>query len=109
MRCLVTCSLSGKNSDHGLKDTLFISIISFATRVLGGDFKSLKNSIPTETMIAMGEPANKNGAGESSIFYGSDADKDIYNLIMNQLVMMLNLVVQWFGILIKMRKIVINL
>ena len=47
-------------------------------------FKNLKNSIPCETMIAIGEPASIDGAGKDSIFYGPDAGADIYQLMAEQ-------------------------
>jgi chitinase len=47
-------------------------------------FKNLKNSIPDETMITIGEPASIDAAGVNSIFYGPDAGTDIYELMAEQ-------------------------
>ena len=47
-------------------------------------FASLKHSIPAETMITIGEPANSSAAGETSIYYGPDAGDNIYNLLAAQ-------------------------
>ena len=41
-------------------------------------FNNLLKSIPIGILIAIGEPANINAAGEISVFHGLDAGKDIY-------------------------------
>ncbi len=46
-------------------------------------FKNLKNTVPTETKIVIGEPANKNAAG-TSIFTVSDVPNNVYQLIRDQ-------------------------
>lgn len=52
----------------GEKDVAFISEA----------FKNLKKSIPTSTLITIGEPASAGGAGETSVYYGPDQGPDIY-------------------------------
>jgi len=47
-------------------------------------FKNLKNSIPAETMITIGEPASIEAAGKESVYYGPDANTDIYPLMAKQ-------------------------
>lgn len=47
-------------------------------------FKNLKNSIPDETMITIGEPASIHAAGINSVFHGPDAGTDIYQLMAEQ-------------------------
>ena len=59
------------------KTQLDVEFISLA-------FASLKNSIPAETMITIGEPANKDAAG-TSVFTGPEGtNPEIYNLIADQ-------------------------
>lgn len=47
-------------------------------------FINLKNCIPSETMITIGEPASINGAGETSVYHGPNAGADIYHLMADQ-------------------------
>ena len=47
-------------------------------------FKNLKNSIPTETMIIIGEPASIEAATAYSVFLNPNAGPDIYKLMAEQ-------------------------
>ncbi len=56
---------------------------------ISSSFKNLKNNIPQETLIVIGEPANKNAAG-FCIYNNSTKEDDIYKDIANEYLLISN-------------------